>query len=81
MASAKSLMDNAGLVSKVEKNLGMPVLALLELPASAQEAKMISDMGLKEGDIITSLKIGGIHAHTWSCSVSVPPDCAVDVDG
>lgn len=78
---AKDLMGNRALVEKIEKNLGKPVLALLELPASAQEAKLIQDLGLKEGDIIASLDLGGIHTHTWSCSASLPPDCSVDIDG
>lgn len=78
---AKSLMDNRDLVAKVERNLGKPILALLETPASPQEAKLIETLGLKEGDILASLDLGGIHLHTWSCSVSLPPDCAIDVDG
>lgn len=79
--AAKSLMDNRELVAKVERNLGKPILALLETPASPQEVRLIKELGLQEGDIIASLDIGGIHLHTWSCSVSFPPDCAVDVDG
>jgi hypothetical protein len=78
---AKDISSNTALVAKIEKNLGKSVLGLLELPATAQEAKLISALGLKEGDIIASLDIGGIHDHTWSCSVSLPPDCAVDADG
>ena len=79
--AARSLMENRELVAKVERNLGKPVLALLETPASAQEKTLIKELGLKEGDLIASLDLGGIHLHTWSCSVSIPPDCAVDIDG
>jgi hypothetical protein len=78
---AKDVTNDTAKVKAVEAKLGKPVLALLELPASPEEARLISTMNLQEGDIITSLDVGGIHDHSWSCSVSIPPDCSVDVDG
>jgi hypothetical protein len=78
---ARDVTNDTARVEALEKKLGATVLALLEVPASPQEVQLISSMNLKEGDIIDTIKMGGIHDHTWCCSVSVPPDCSVDVDG
>jgi hypothetical protein len=81
MAQAKDLWANAALRTKVESNLGKPVLALFELPMNAAEQAVVKTLNLKEGDIVASLTLGGIHSHTWCCCASFPPDCDADVDG
>ncbi len=68
-------------VAAFEKKLGKPVLALLEFPLGVEEAASIKAMGLKESDILGSLKITPKGDKTWSASLSFPPDGAIDVDG
>lgn len=83
MPEAK-LIENVAFKAKVEKNLGRPVLALLETPMAEAEKRAVEALKLPEGSILSFLEIGTlgeISAHTWSCSVSLPPDCAIDVDG
>lgn len=83
MADAK-VVNNPEFQAKVEKNLGRPVLALLELPMSDEEKKAIDALKLPEGSILTQLQIsmlGSLSPHTWCCSVSYPPDCTIDADG
>lgn len=79
--AARDLMSNTNLRTKVENNLGKPVLALLELPMSAAEQNIVKALNLKEGDILTQITLGGVHAHTWCCCASIPPDCDADIDG
>jgi hypothetical protein len=79
--ATKDVFSNKDLVSKMEKNLGKTILSLMQVPANETEAKLITALGLKEGDIIASLDIGGIHDHSWSCGASLPPDCSIDADG
>lgn len=78
---ARDLMGNVALKAKVEKNLGKPVLALLELPMNAAEQDIVKTLGMKEGDIMAQIALGGVHTHTWCCCVSLPPDCDADIDG
>jgi hypothetical protein len=84
MPEAK-VIDNPQLKAKVEQNLGgRPVLAMLELPMAETEKRAVEALNLEEGAILSHLDIstlGEIGAHSWSCSVSVPPDCSVDIDG
>jgi hypothetical protein len=81
MPEPPKLINNPVLQSKVEKNLGKPVIAMLELPMNAAEQKIVQALGLKEGDILNAITLGGVHTHTWCCCVSVPPDCDADIDG
>lgn len=83
MADAK-LIDNPELQAKIEKNLGRPVLFMLEAPMGDEEKKAVAELKLPEGSILTQLQIsmlGSLSPHTWCCSVSYPPDCTIDGDG
>jgi hypothetical protein len=81
MANSAKVITDAAFHAKVEKNLGRPVLALLELPMSPAEQQIVKALNLKEGDILNQITLGGVHTHTWCCCVSLPPDCDADIDG
>jgi hypothetical protein len=81
MPEEAKLMNNPRLKSLVEKNLGRPVLAMIELPMPEAERKIVQALNLKEGDILSSITMGGVNTHTWSCCASLPPDCDADIDG
>lgn len=81
--TAKDVSSNTALKQKIEKSLGKPVLFMMEVPMSAAEQNLVKSANLKDGDLLNSLIMGGVHAHSWSCTVSGGSggwDCTVDGD-